>query len=270
MELAKCTLNSKTYDAYEFSKLSDREISEKRKHLVCKSCDAKAYFKKRSKSGQAACFGARPHNDGCNLATEESQTCRGILQDDEKELINDGAEIEVNFDFSVKPITHIADKNNDDIDTDKERRGSRHSSQNGIGTAKSKRNLKSLLNMLLNAPNFSQSEQIINIEKYSYKAKNLFKEFSELTDNDTFRGVYGQIFDVNEYNNTIWINSGGYNDCSIRIDADLHNDFYGRFEEYNDLEELNGKYVLCFGYVNKSKKDKYYIKLDDISKIIFK
>ena len=79
-----------------------------------------------------------------------------------------------------------------------------------------------------------------------------------------------RMIDVNIFNNDIWINSGGYDDCSIIIENNLQEYFYERFPSYRDIENLNGVYVLCFGEVLKSKKNKFYIKLDDISKITFK
>jgi hypothetical protein len=270
MDFAVCTLDNNVYNAYDFSKLSDDEISLKRKHLICKECNAKAYFKKRSKSGQAACFGARPHNNGCSLGTEEGATYLGALKNDEKELINLGNIINVDFNFNTTITTHI-DTSNEDIES--KTCASKHSSLNGTKTATSKRKLKSLLNILLNDPNFSKSNQKIDIgHQYLYNASTIFRKFEDLVDSDInkVRGVYGQIFDVNIFNNDIWINSGGYDDCSIIIENNLQEYFYERFPSYRDIENLNGVYVLCFGEVLKSKKNKFYIKLDDISKITFK
>ena len=271
MDFAKCTLDGQVYGAYKFSQLSNSDIGQKRRHLICTKCGANAYFKKKSKSGQAAHFGARPHKPNCELATDESQTCTGTLQNDERELINTGNFINVDFDFLPKDITHISPNNEDE--SSKGFTGSKHSSFNGTGTAKSKRRLKSLLNMLLNEPGFSKSNQKIDIgEKYPFNASTIFKKFSQLSNADLnkTRGIYGQIYDVNEFNTNIWINSGGLSDCSIIIEEKLHNEFYERFPNYNDLETLNGKYILCFGKVLKSSNDKYFIKLDDISKIVFK
>jgi len=270
MDFAICTLDNSICNANSFSKLSNSEISQKRKHLICKNCKAKAYFKKRSKSGQAACFGARPHNNSCSLGTEESETCLGTLNSNEKELINLGSLINVDFDFNTTKFTHI-DTSNEDINS--KNNASKHSSANGIKTATSKRKLKSLLNILLNDPNFSKSNQKIDIGyKYPYNASTIFRKFEEIvnSDIDKVRGVYGQIFDVNIFNNSIWINSGGYDDCSIIIENNLQEDFYRIFPKYKDLEELNGVYILCFGKILKSQKNKFYIKLNDISEITFK
>ena len=177
MNFAVYTLDNSVCDAYSFSKLSNNEISQKRKHLICKNCKAKAYFKKRSKSGQSACFGARPHNNGCSLGTEESETCLGTLKNDEKELINLGSLITVDFDFNTTKITYI-DTSNENIDS--KINASKHSSANGTKTATSKRKLKSLLNILLNDPNFSKSNQKIDIgHKYPYNASSIFRKFEK-------------------------------------------------------------------------------------------
>ncbi len=279
MDLARCTQDNILYNALEFSKLSDLAI--KRRHLMCEECKYPAYFKKASKSGQAACFGARPHKEGCSVATEDSDTIIGILTETEKELINNGNEIKVDFNFETEPTTHIIDSEDEGNSTGKV--GRSHSSANGIGKAVSSRKLSSLLNILINDISFSKSNRKIDIgQKYSYKASTLFKKNDELLDLDIekFRGLYGQIVDVklaikeegteNE-ETSLWLNFGGFDKCSILVPESLVEDFFNRFSEYeNDIDELSGKYVLCFGTIRKSKNDKFYIKLDDISQVVFK
>ena len=271
MDFAKCTLDNQVYNAVKFSALTD--LNFKRKHLVCNECGYPAYFKKASKSGQAACFGARPHKEGCSLISGDSDSVIGTLENDEKELINSGNEIKVDFNFGTQQIVHTIE-NPEDLQGSN-RRASAHSSQNGIGRATSTRRLKSLLNMLINDPDFATSKQKIDVgRKYPYNASTIFKNFNSLDDTQVqeLRGVYGQIFDVKMTSeNILWINSGGYNAFSIVVPEDLQNSFFDRFEQYqDDVDQLCGKYVLCFGEVKKSSKQKLYIKLDDVSKIVFK
>jgi len=277
MDLAKCTLNNIVYNAVEFSKLSD--LSMKRRHLICNECEYPAYFKKASKSGQAACFGARPHKEGCRVATEDSSTTIGTLTETEKFLINDGSEIKVDFNFEIQAVTHTLEAENNENKTS--RIGKSHSGINGIGSAASKRKLSSLLNILVNDMSFVKSNRKIDIgQKYPYNASTLFKKNNELSENDIekFRGLYGQIVDVklatNKVKNEVrplWLNFGGIDECSILIPNSLSEDFFNRFSEYeDDIDELSGKYVLCFGTIHKSKNGKFYIQLDDISKIVFR
>ncbi len=283
MDLVRCTLDNKVYNAVEFSKLSD--LSKKRKYLICEECKYSAYFKKASKSGQAACFGARPHKEGCSMATEDSDTAIGILTETEKELVNNGNEIKVDFSFETQPVTHTREVKEDVLQTS--RVGFLHSSKNGIGKAKSIRRLSSLLNMLINDPNFLTSNRKIDLGYNDhYYASYLFREnnFLSAQDVDQVKGVYGQIIDVQLVNKKVtndvdvkseekflWLNFGGYNECSIIISDFLIESFFNRFIQYKDnTKELNGKFVLCFGVIKKSKKNKFYIHLDDVSKIVFK
>lgn len=271
MDLAKCLLDKQVYNAWEFSKLSD--LNKKRKYLVCNECNNPAYFKKQSKSGQAACFGARPHKDNCSLISQDSDSSIGTLDNTEKKLVNSGEEIQIDFDFNIKTSKHIIEGAGNDELTKKI--GSRHSSINGVGKAKSIRKLSSLLNILMHNLEFAKSNRKIDIgNKYPYNASTIFKKFGELSTLDIgkTRGVYGQIFDINSSKDgKLWINSGGYDDCSIVILSEYLDRFFDRFKKYKgDIDELNGKYVLCFGLIKKSKNDKFYIKLNDISQIVFK
>lgn len=271
MDFAKCTVDNKVYRANEFSKLKD--LNQKRRFLICNECHNPAYFKKASKSGQAACFGARPHQENCSLTSVDSDSVVGTIENDERELINSGNEIKVDFNFGIQQIIHTIE-NSEDVDRN-DRRASSHSCQNGVGRAKSNRRLKSLLNMLINDPDFSTSQQKIDVgHKYPYNASTIFKPFNSLNDAqiNQYRGVYGQIFDViMTSENVLWINSGGFDAFSIIISKNLQNVFFDRFEQYHDdVDQLCGKYILCFGEVKKSKNQKFYIELDDISKIVFK
>ena len=283
MDLARCTLDNTVYNAVDFSKISD--LATKRRHLVCEECKYPAYFKKASKSGQAACFGARPHKDGCSLATEDSDTAIGTLTETEKLLINDGCEVKVDFNFDTQTVIHTIESEDNGNRTG--RVGNSHSSVNGIGVAVSRRKLSSLLNILINDTSFAKSNRKIDIgQKYPFNASTLFKKNEQLSKNDIekFRGLYGQIVDVKlvtkkvpkddgtkSEEKSLWLNFGGFDECSIVIPNLLLESFFNRFSEYeDDLDELSGKHVLCFGFIHQSQKDKFYIRLDDISKIVFK
>ncbi len=270
MDIAKCVLDNKTYTAYEFFKVENLHV--KRRHLVCVGCGNPAYFVKPSKNGRFACFGARPHKDDCTLSSPEHEHSLGVLEDIEKELINSGDEIKVDFAIGLQEnSSHIGDGETAAIG----KQGKSHSRKHGVGTVASTRRLSSLLNMLVNSEGFAKSDQKINVGyKHPYYARNLFKRLKDLEDKDNskFRGVYGQIYDVNfTRNENLWINSGGFTDCSILISANLKESFFKRFKvSLEELDNITGKYVLCFGNIIKSEQGKFYIKLDDVSKIIFK
>jgi hypothetical protein len=209
MDFAKCTIDNKIYKAHEFEQFEASELAQKRRFLVCKECGGLGFFRKASKSGQAACFGARPHKDGCDLAAPENDLVDGLLTKEELAYLNSGNEIVVDFNYGTQTKIHV---NTDEEDTsNRESKKGRHSVYNGIAPAKSHKGLSTFLKALIaDKDYFKDSIQNIDLEGYTYKAKNLFKNFSELTkdytddiiDNKPSRRVasWGIISDANDSN----------------------------------------------------------------------
>ena len=109
MDNAFCTINNQTYNAYQFSQLDIGTISQLRRFLECPTCHAPAFFRKAARNGQAACFGARPHNDGCIESAPLSRLINGE-NDDEDVLHNDGQRPLQNSPKSPKfPLRHLGD-----------------------------------------------------------------------------------------------------------------------------------------------------------------
>ncbi|MCG9697586.1 hypothetical protein [Shewanella sp. Isolate11] len=54
-----------TYSVFKFQAFDEAEIERLRQHLFCPACDGKAYFRKASRDGKAACFGSRYHQLDC-------------------------------------------------------------------------------------------------------------------------------------------------------------------------------------------------------------
>ncbi len=66
---AICTLDKsqdEPYSVFKFQKLSRDEIEEYRQFLLCPVCRQKAFYRKASKDGKAACFGSRYHKFDCS------------------------------------------------------------------------------------------------------------------------------------------------------------------------------------------------------------
>lgn len=277
MDFAICTIDNKKYKAFEFQNLAASELAHKRRFLECK-CGGPAYFSKASKSGQAAYFGGRPHRDGCDLATSESENIDGTLSDEEKEYFNSGKELVLDLAFGSQKTRHINDTNENDIDN--KSKAGHHSSKNGNAPAKSHRRLSTILRALMDDENYFKSSNLkIDLEGYPYSSKNLFKKFNELTNEyvdvtlknkpNTRRAIWGMIsdaqFDKHKIE-SIWINTGGNDTVSIVIDEKISNDFTARFK-IKELEDLSGKYVLAIGKLHKSKNNKIFLKLNDIAYI---
>lgn len=271
MDRAKCTLDDTEYLATDFEKLSDSEISSKRQHLICINCLSKAFFRRKLKSGQAACFGARPHKDDCTQKSQDSGYIVGECSEDDKKLINDGSEINVDFNYGTLKSNHVIDGSSE-IVASGSANGKKHSSINGIGSAKSQRRLSSLLSILIssNCGSFIQSNKTINVNGYKYLSSNLFKKIECLKKDyvGKFVAAWGLVDSIGLQGTSIWLNSAQDSiDFGILVKENERNELFLR---YNDIEELVGSYVLCFGFLEKSKNDKLYMVLKDISYITFK
>lgn len=275
MDYAICTINNEKYKAINFEKLDASELAQKRRFLECK-CGGPAFFRKASKSGQASCFGARPHKDGCDLAAPESESIGGTLTNEEKEYFNSGKEIVIDLNFGAKKVIHTVET--DDDDNDRKSKGKHFSAQNGKAEAKSHRRLSTILKALMHDENyFKNSKQKIDLEGYSYSPVKLFQKFDAITNEyvdeiisnnrHTRRAIWGMISDA-QYDknktNSIWINTGGNDTISILIDEKIHNNFTQRFK-IEDINDLSGKYILAIGTLTKSKNNKIFLKLKDIA-----
>lgn len=259
MDIAKCTIDGKTYLAVNFAKLPVDELTEKRRNLVCTSCGSDAYFRKESKSGQAACFGATPHNEGCELAAPDSTREEGD-SDIEDIQNNPGQVIEIDLNFGATPKTNI-DINPDDNDTGTQGKG-RHVGQGTRPNAHSHRRLSSLLRNLIRSKDFRNSKQIINIEEVNSPVRDFFVKFSGVVKKYEyeFQGYWGALADAQQdsYGN-LWLNSGGRSSVSVLIESELVQSFYKRFK-LEDEEALAGAGVLVLGTMYISERGKKFIK----------
>ena len=99
MDTATCTENNHSYTAVEFSQLPPAELERKRRQLVCDDCGFVAFFRKLSRSGRGACFGARPHADGCEAAAADNEIRLPGGGDDQDEVFNPGDRLVVELAF---------------------------------------------------------------------------------------------------------------------------------------------------------------------------
>ncbi len=274
MDFAKCTLDNKIYKISEFKELSLSEIEQKRRFLQCK-CGGAGFFRKASKSGQGACFGARPHKDGCEFASPEYENVNGALSPEEKEFINSGEEIKLDLQYGAVESKHI-------IETEEENeigknRGTTHSPINGKAKSILQRRLSTLLRVLINEKDFfKESKQKIYFKaKNYYYAKNFFihsdyitNEYVEEINPHSYRAVWGMISDCrySNKNKSLWLNTSGNDTISILIEEEFHDIFMERFK-VKDTVDMSGKYVLIISRLKKSKNDKIYAILEDISYI---
>lgn len=259
MDIAKCTLDGRTYNAVVFAELSADEMSEKRRNLICTECEKEAFFRKESRSGQAACFGARPHKEDCTFASVETQHV-DYEGGDEDRIKNPGQRIVIDLNYGASP-THNVEVMLNNLPQSNEKRG-RHVGQNPRPNAHMQRRLSTLLRNLINSEEFRKSQQLIEFEGRRPTTVNLFfVNFADVNDDHDaeFHGYWGLITDARlDQNDNLWLNSGGRGDLSCLIKAQYVDEFYKKYR-VEDLEDFAGTYFLIIGEKNTSQNGKPYV-----------
>ena len=156
MDIAKCSLNERVYTAVVFSALPSSELSNKRRYLVCTECQSNAFFRKASRSGQGACFGARPHIEGCSFASPETQTTE--IEVGDEDIIHNSQIIEIDLNFGT--MYENVDANINAEGEQGGRRG-RHVGGGARPNTYMHRRLSTLLRTLINSNEFRNSNQQI-------------------------------------------------------------------------------------------------------------
>jgi hypothetical protein len=260
MDFAFCTVENKNYTAYEYSKLTTNEIISRKGDLFCSECKAKAYYKKRARSGQASCFGARPHLKNCSQSTMNHSNSSKVDEYTKKEFINSGKNIVIRFNEGENESQNA---HNISIGTLKNRLvGKGHHCRNGTDKSKSIRKLSSILKLLYSDTEFERSDQTIDIgHQYPYKVSKLFRSVLKLNEDDLYRfkGIYGQLSSISEVKTGVWINTNAPNKFSIYIEQDIYREILARSNRNMVFEE---NIFLCLGKIQKSQNGKWYMKLN--------
>lgn len=258
MDLALCTDDGVTYEAVEFSHLPPVELAQKRRLLKCPECDGPAFFRKASRSGRAACFGARPHEDGCSLAAPEHDTQADGQGADQDALENPGERIVVDFNFGA--VQQPAHEEAPGLPRNLNRRG-RFISEGEQPDARTHRRLSTLLRTLLEVPQFSQSNQILEIVgRDEITVRDFFIPLADVSEEHIgqYRGFWGMLSDARvAQNGTLWLNSGGRDDISFCLDLEQVEGIYERYG-IEDEEDIAGAYILVFGTLQLSQNGKLY------------
>jgi len=258
MDTALCTEDRVIYEAVQFSRLPPIELARKRRLLRCPECDGPAFFRKASRSGRAACFGARPHVDGCELAAPEQEPQDDGPGTDQDALHNPGERIVVDFNFGaqVQPEHEEAPG----LQPNPNRRGGFVG--DGVRPdVRIHRRLSSLLRTLVEVPAFRQSGQLLEIDgRDEIAVRDFFIALDAVTPEHAglFRGFWGMLSDARfSTDRTLWLNSGGRDDISFCLDADYVDGIYERYR-IEDEEDLAGAYILAFGTLQVSQNGKLY------------
>lgn len=272
MDTARCTLDGNKYSAVNFAKLPPDELIRKKDHLICldKNCGARAFFRKASKSGQAACFGARPHKEGCGLAARNSEQTDNGLGDDQDRLVNPGNRIILDLNSGkAEPYRH----NDPNEDANASGRGGRFNGEGSRPNAVTHRNLKGILRELITSEEFGKSLQTIEIPGLGdFRVCDFFVPFRAVTEkhcNKKPQGCWGKIASVGVYSadESLWLNSGDYSSVSVRVPEEFIAELFRRLA-INDKAALAGAHMLALGELRiTDNSNKKYVRLTNLAYI---
>jgi hypothetical protein len=261
MNHARCTNDGVIYSALEFSRQSSSDLESKRRFLQCPACGGPAFFRHASPIGRAACFGARPHAQCCELAAQDDAGDEELNHIPNSRIIVDfqyGALVQQAQFYSLGhgPIQKYAGYNNDPPHV--------HIYHRRLG---------SLLRNLIESPEFWISSQSVTIEgRGEFTAKDLFIPFQHARSEYSghYRGYFGVISDAKlALDKSLWFNSGGNDNISFCLDFQFVDTIIQRYG-INNLEDIAGAYILVFGTPRVSQNGKLFCVIEDISLMALK
>jgi len=257
-----CTKNNTIYTTLEFLKAHKSDIESFYNHLICNSCKANAYYRKKSRDGKKAHFFSRPHNPGCTVATNRTTLTPAKQADIEyvQQIIARDDLIKIDF-------TALSDSLNKSHPTTNQTRQqltslactTRQHTEKSARTRVSSFRLRTILNSLLYDSNFTKNDLIIEVNGFKRSISELFVKFnkakpviSDATKKHIPHFYWGTLSYMDE--NMTWLNTGGK--CNIGIP--VNNFKAALFERFNikGKENTVGRQALIYGYCISSNYGK--------------
>ncbi|QYJ94471.1 hypothetical protein [Shewanella spartinae] len=274
----------KTYSVFTFQRLSEQEIEALRQQLYCPVCDGKAYFRKASRDGKAACFGSRYHQVDCsefNPSASRKQEEQDALEVNQQLLESDALKI----DFSMPPrrksqpaqqaqakqaqaegvqspkgsyLANAESKAEAETENQAEAKAESESQLKGSPEPKiATQGLQKLLHSLLRGSDLASSDLwVYTDDKYRWRAKNLFVNFAEAEPNERHapRMYWGTISHADKA--LLWLNPADCKDVGIPIE-EVKDELCKKYD-IQQREDLEGAGIILFGkcFWNKDKTRK--------------
>lgn len=262
MDIARCNENGQTYTATTFAALPPLDLERMRQQLFCPECDGPAFFRKASRSGRAACFGARPHQEGCGLAAQDSEQVVEGEGTDLDILNNPGERVVVDLAYGAQHRELHGDPMEG---TGRAGRAPRYVGGTPRPDARMHRRLSSLLRTLIEAPHFRLSHQLLEIVgQPEMRVCDFFVPLLTVTPSmqGQVRGWWGSISDAKDGSDgSLWLNSGGRGMISVCIPVEMRAAVLDRFR-LEDNEQLAGAYVLVIADLRISQYGKMYCAIE--------
>lgn len=251
MDIARCLVDDQIYVALAFSQLPWDRREAMRQELICPNDDCKgpAFFRRESRSGQAACFGAR-HVDGCNMAAAEPVRLQGAEGDEADRLLNPGDRLEIDLGYGAHERVNVEAL--DGVDAEGNGRAARYVGDGARPNAVRRQRLQPLLRALILQPHYAEQDILVGIpDREPVRARELFVSFDDATEAVTgnFYALWGLIASARRAGNTLWLNAGGKASVSFPMNEELQATLQERLRVDQDglAEELAGCYLLVLG-----------------------
>ncbi len=274
----------KTYSVFTFQRLSEQEIEALRQQLYCPVCDGKAYFRKASRDGKAACFGSRYHQVDCsefNPSASRKQEEQDALEVNQQLLESDALKIDFSMPLRRKSQpaqqakveqaqaegvqspkgSYLAEaKSKAETKTENQAEPKAESEHQSKGSPESKiatQGLQKLLHSLLRGSDLASSDLwVYTDDKYRWRAKNLFVNFADAEPNERHapRMYWGTISHADKA--LLWLNPADCKDVGIPIE-EVKDELCKKYD-IQQREDLEGAGIILFGkcFWNKDKTRK--------------
>lgn len=267
MNVAFCTEDEVEYDALAFSRLSAADLANKRRHLTCigDGCGGRAYYRRRSSAGAAACFASNEHAPDCVFGASTTTVTPSGQPYPEAELLNPGDRLELELDPNAIEGVHGSP---DDARPD--RSSPRHVNYeyaDGVRRAVSHRKLRPVLRDLIRSEAFRRSSPEVIVHGFPRRpVKEFFLAFGEIDPNfhgGTRRGFWGTVVDARQHSASepLWLNSGTPDDPSVMI-LPQHAPKFLEANCVDNPDDLAGAWVLALGRYVQGQSGKRLIRVD--------
>lgn len=269
MELARVRSWNRSYLAKEFSELDDARREELRRDLVCADCGADAYYVRPSRNGRPACFGARPHNEPCDLASQatDRSTVETLTVEEERAAKKDGFTLRG---ADVSAIGHSA-LDTPPVDSDRPGRSYTGRERTARGSYPGLK-LNRLLRLLVTVPSFADGSarlQLVSGTRTTVREFCVHMSRVNLEYRDRERVYWGVIRYAKAVGDGAWLNTGSRTEPSIRIS----NELLGRLLDHwnlDSVEDLAGAAFALWGKVRRSRNapDKLFLFVDSLTTFV--
>lgn len=257
MEEAKSLATGLVYWADTFADLRPSERDALRDSLVCTGCGADAYFVREARNGRRACFGARPHEENCELASLVTDGGGTAALDEVDEWINAGDIFRIDPD-RARAIRHVDD--DPSIATRHRGTAARHTGHGPGGRRTSAMGLARLLRQLVLRENFRRSRTLLIMSDDSRQSVSSgCVHLSEIEDKhkNRLRVYWGTVrFPRIKDDGGAWLNTGRFTPTVV-IEEDELQTLLTR-AGLERLEDLEGSYFAFMGRLRRNPAGKEF------------